>query len=91
MKFNVKALAVGCAIFWGAVVLLVAVANLIWTGYGYSFLHAMASIYPGYRADASAGQIALVTLCATADGLIGGAIFGWLYNCLAGYFKSSAE
>ena len=87
MKFNIKALAVACALFWGAVVLLVALANLIWSGYGYSFLHAMASIYPGYRADPSAGQIVLVTVFATIDGLIGGAVFGWLHNRLVEAFK----
>ena len=91
MKFDVKALATGCAIFWGAVVLMVALANVIWTGYGFSFLHALASIYPGYDATPNAWQVVMVTLYATADGLIGGAIFGWLYNCLAGYYKKTAE
>ncbi|MDE3200268.1 MAG: hypothetical protein KGN79_05040 [Acidobacteriota bacterium] len=88
MKFNVKALAVGCAIFWGAVVLLVAVSNLIWSGYGYSFLHAMASIYPGYRAVPTVEQVVLVTVFATADGLIGGAVFGLLYNWLTDRFAA---
>jgi hypothetical protein len=82
MKFNVKALALGCAILWGAAVLLVGVANLICPHYGQQFLEMLASGYPGYHATRSVAQVALVTLYAAADGLIGGGVFGWLYNRL---------
>ena len=82
MKFNIKALALACAILWGAAILLVGLANLIWGSYGQHFLQIL-SFYPGYHATRSIGQVVLVTLYAVADGLIGGAVFGWLYNRLA--------
>jgi hypothetical protein len=83
MKFNVKALALACAILWGASVLAVCLINLACAGYGQHFLEILSSFYPGYHATRSLVQIVIVTLYATADGLIGGAVFGWLYNWLA--------
>lgn len=83
MKFNVKALALACAILWGGSVLAVGIANLIWSGYALGFLQFLSSFYPGYHATRSIIEVVIVTLYALADGLIGGALFGWLYNCLA--------
>ena len=83
MKFDVKALALACAILWGGAILLVGLANLIWGGYGQHFLQTLSSCYPGYHATRSIGEVVIVTLYAVADGLIGGAVFGWLYNRLA--------
>ena len=83
MKFNIKALAIACAILWGGCVFLVGLANLIWSGYAVNCLQWLESFYPGYHATRSIGEVALVTLYAIADGLIGGAVFGWLYNRLA--------
>ncbi len=68
--------------FFGAGGLLVGVANLIWAGYGVHFLEWRASFYPGYHATRSFGEVDIVTLYALADGLIGGAVLGWLYNHL---------
>ena len=87
MKINIKALAVACASLWGGAVLVVALVNLICGCYAQHFLELLASFYPGYHAARSIGEIAIVTLYAIADGLIGGAVFGWLYNRLA---KSTA-
>ncbi len=87
MKLDTKALALTGAILWGAIVLLMALANLIWSGYGHDFLQMLSSWYPGYNAARSAGEVIIVTLYAIVDGLIGGAIFGCLYNALA---KSSS-
>ena len=82
MKFNITALALACAILWGAAVLLVALVNLFSAAYGQHFLEMLSSCYPGYHAARSVVQVVIVTLYAIADGLIGGAIFGWLYNGL---------
>jgi hypothetical protein len=82
MKFNVKALAIACAILWGGCVFLTGLANLIWSGYAQRFLEVLASFYPGYHATRSIGEVVIVTLYAIVDGLCGGAIFGWLYNRL---------
>ena len=83
MKFDIKALALACAILWGGAILLVAVANLICGSYGQHFLEMLASFYPGYHAARSIAQVAIVTLYAVADGLIAGVVVGWLYNRLA--------
>jgi hypothetical protein len=56
------------------------VANLIWAGYGVQFLHWLASFYPGYTASRNFGQVVIATLYALLDGLLGGMVFGWLYN-----------
>jgi hypothetical protein len=84
MKLNVKALAFTAGILWGLVVLLVGLANLIWSGYGGGFLQMMASIYPGYQATASIGEVIVGTLYALVDGGICGLGFAWLYNLFAG-------
>ena len=82
MKFDVKALALAWAILWGGAVLLVALVNLAWAGYGHSFLEMLSSWYPGYTAARNIVEVVIVTVYAIADGLFGGGIFGWLYNRL---------
>ena len=86
MKFNIKALALTCAILWGAAVLLVALVNLRCGAYGQHFLEMLASCYPGYHAARSIPQVVIGTLYAVAD-------FGWLYNWLAkiAWFSSAPE
>jgi hypothetical protein len=86
MQFNLRALMLTTGLLWGGAVLLVAIANLIWTGYGAAFLQLVASIYPGYQAGTGIGSVVLVTIYAFIDGAIGGAIFGWLYNTLSKKF-----
>ena len=81
MKLCVKALALASGILWGGCVFCVGVANLIWGGYGVHFLQWLSSFYPGYNAGRSFGEVVIVTLYALVDGLVGGAIFAWLYNC----------
>ncbi|MGO8794615.1 MAG: hypothetical protein ACLQLC_07320 [Candidatus Sulfotelmatobacter sp.] len=83
MKINVKALAVASAILWGAAMLGMGLANLIWSGYGQQFLQTIASVYFGYHATRSIAGVIVGTLYGAVDGLIGGAIFAWLYNQFA--------
>jgi len=87
MKFNVGALAAAIGLFWGGSILLVGVSNLIWSGYGSAFLQLAASIYPGYKASATFGQVIIGTLYGLVDGAIGGAIFAWLYNWVSTFFR----
>lgn len=84
MRFNVKALAITAGALWGACLFLVGLANLIWDGYGGGLLQLVASIYPGYHGAAGFGSVLVVTLYAVLDGAICGAVFGWLYNTVAG-------
>ena len=84
MKLNIKALAFAIAILWGGAVFLVGIANLIWSGYGMAFLKLLASVYPGYHASGSFGDLIVGVLYALLDGVVGSLIFGWLYNWFVG-------
>jgi hypothetical protein len=86
MKCNVTALTLTAGLFWGGAILLVALSNLIWPGYGRAFLELTASIYPGYHPGSGAGSVVTGTLYGLVDGAIAGAIFGWLYNLLSRQF-----
>lgn len=83
MKFSTKGLALTSAILWGSAMLVMGVANLIWADYGQLFLQTMSSVYPGYHATRSIAEVIVGTLYGVVDGLIGGAVFAWLYNQFA--------
>ena len=91
MKLDVKSTAVALAVVWGGwAMFLTGVANLIWPDYGQSFLEMMASVYPGYQATASFGQVLIGTLYGAVDGAVIGAIFAWLYNFCASRLSAAA-
>ena len=83
MRFSVIPLALALAVFWGAAILVVAVANLIWPNYGRAFLDLAASLYPGYHPGSGLASVITVTLYGLVDGAVGGALFAWLYNFVA--------
>ncbi len=84
MKLDIKGMAITLGLVWGAAVLLVGIANLMWPNYGQVFLELVASIYPGYTAGASVGQLIVGTFYGLVDGAVGGAVIAWLYNLFAG-------
>ena len=85
MKLDVKAVALTLGLFWGVLAMfLTGLANLIWDGYGQGFLEVMASVYPGYQATSSFGDVIVGALYGLVDGAVCGAILAWLYNRLAG-------
>ena len=87
MRLDIKATAVTLALLWGVfAMLLTGLANLIWPGYGQALLDVMASIYPGYQATPSLGQVLIGTLYGLLDGAVGGAVVAWLYNTCAARF-----
>lgn len=90
MKFNVTALALTSGLFWGAAILIVASANLIWPNYGRTFLDLAASVYSGYKPGSGIGSVVIATVYGLVDGAIAGAVFGWLYNLLANLRSGSA-
>ena len=55
---------------------------MIWPGYGLAFLQLCASVYPGYHPGSGLGSVFIGAVYALFDGLIGGAIFAWLYNLI---------
>lgn len=81
MRLSVKSLALSMGILWGAAVLLVGIANLIWPGYGVAMLELASSIYPGYSIGGF-GSVIVGAIYAFVDGAIGGSILAWLYNSL---------
>jgi hypothetical protein len=84
MKLNLKALVLTAGILWAMAVFFVGVLNLIWSGYGGAFLQLIASIYPGYHATSSVGDLIVGALYALVDGAICGLVFGLLYNMFVG-------
>jgi ABC-type phosphate transport system permease subunit len=84
MKLSLRALALTSGILWALALLMTGVCNLIWPRYGHAFLKLMASIYPGYHASGSIGDLIVGTLYALLDGAICGFVFGWLYNFFLG-------
>ena len=91
MKLSIRALVFAAAVLWGATVLVVGLANVLWPPYGQAFLTMLDSIYPGYHATGSAGSVAVGTMYAAVDGAIGGLLFGWLYNFCAGCCRSAGQ
>ena len=87
MKLNLKALTLTLALLWAGTLFIMGVANLAWPGYGKAFLQVMASIYPGYAASGSFGDVIVGSLYALVDGAILGFILGGLYNLMAGKFS----
>lgn len=90
MKFRIRALALAVGVIWAGGIFMVGVANLASAGYGSAFLQLLASIYPGYSATASFGQVIIASLYGLVDGAVGGAIFAWLYNWLTTLFSPAA-
>jgi hypothetical protein len=84
------AFTVALALLWSGAILFVGLANLCWPPYGKAFLELMASVYPGYHAEAHVGSVIVGMLYGLLDGVIGGAVFGWLYNFLVGRFSKKA-
>jgi hypothetical protein len=80
MKLNLKAFAFTCAIIWGLGLFLITWWLVIIEGStgGTTFI---GRVYLGYEISPLGSIIGL--LWGLVDGLIGGAIFAWLYNRLA--------
>ena len=77
MKINTKALAISAGITWGLVVFLLTVWFLV-MGYNGNLLAKLGSIYIGYSVSWLGAFIGLIY--GFVDGLIGGALLGYLYN-----------
>lgn len=84
MKLNLKALTLTAGILLAVAVFLTGLANLIWPGYGTTFLQCVASVYPGYDATGAFGDLIVGMLYGLIDGAVAALVFGWLYNLLVG-------
>lgn len=84
MKLSIRGLALAAGLLWGGGLLVIGLANLAWPGYAAEMLKTCSSIYPGYHASGTFGDLIVGALYGFVDGGIGGAIFAWLYNTLSG-------
>ena len=89
MRLNLKAITLTAGIIWALAIFLVGIVNLIWTGYGYAFLEVIASLYPGFNAEGSFGDVIIGTLYALVDGAACGFVFGLVYNLFAGKISTA--
>lgn len=90
MTLSVKAFALTAALLWGGAIFFLDLAHMIWPGYGSAFLDVVRSIYPGYAQTTGVVALLVGTVYAFVDGLVGGAIFAWLYNALGGRASPAA-
>ena len=67
IRFNIAALALAAGLFWGAAILIVSAANLLWPGYGRLFLDLAGSIYPGYRPGGGPSSVIVGTFYGLVD------------------------
>ena len=86
MKLNVKAFALTCGIIWGFGLFF-----LTWWIIAFDGITGeptmIGRLYRGYSISPGGSLIGFVW--ASIDGLIGGAVFAWLYNWLAGRFRGA--
>ena len=84
IRLNIRAMTFGLGILWGATVLVTGLANHIWPGYGMGFMQLLASVYPGYKASGSLGDLFAGVVYALVGGALFGLVLAWLYNRLLG-------
>jgi len=84
MKLNVKAFALTCGLVWGVALFLLTWWIIAFDGASGDPTF-IGSLYRGYNISPVGSIIGLVW--AFVDGAIGGAIFAWLYNFIAGRSK----
>ena len=87
MKLNIKAFALTCALVWGAGLFLLTwwIIAIRGASGDITFIGRM---YYGYSISPLGSVIGLAW--ALVDGLIGGAVFAWIYNTLVARFSESA-
>jgi len=80
MKLNVKAFALACGFIWGFGLFFLTWWIIAFDG-ATGEVTMIGRLYRGYSITPAGSIIGL--LWAFTDGLVGGAIFAWLYNLLA--------
>jgi hypothetical protein len=90
MKLNVKAFALTCALIWGLGLFVITWWIIIFEGQSdpASPPPFIGLVYRGYHFTAAGSFFGLIW--GFVDGLIGGAIFAWLYNLIAGNKEQNA-
>jgi hypothetical protein len=81
VKLNIKAFALTCGILWGLGLFFLTWWIIAFDGTGNSPM-IIGRIYRGYTISPVGSVVGLIW--AFFDGLVGGAIFAWVYNKFAG-------
>jgi hypothetical protein len=86
MRLSVRAMAMSAALVWGVGgMFATGLLNLLWPKYGEHFLLTMSSVYPGYHATRTIGEVLVGTGYGLTDGAICGLLFAWVYNLFASH------
>jgi hypothetical protein len=86
MKLNVQAFALTCGIIWGVGLFFITWWIILFSGATDEAIF-ISRVYLGYRISPLGSIIGLIW--ASVDGLIGGAIFAWLYNRITSRISST--
>lgn len=91
MKLSLKAFTLAGALVWGGYgIFLTGLGNMILPSYGEHFLLTFTSVYPGFHASRTWGDLLVGTAYGMADGGFGGFLLAWFYNLFAGGGKASS-
>lgn len=85
MRLNVKAFALACGLIWGFGLFFLTWWIIAFDG-ATGEMTMIGRLYRGYHITPIGSLIGLIW--AFVDGLIGGAIFAWLYNLLIARFSN---
>jgi hypothetical protein len=85
MKLSPLAMGITTGLLLAGALLLVGLVAMAAPGYGQPVLTGIASVYPGFDNTGTVGDLLIGTLYIAVDGLVGGLVLAWLYNCLAGF------
>ena len=80
MRLNVKAFALTCGLVWGLGLFLLTWWIMVFEG-STGEITLIGQVYRGYNISPLGSIFGLIW--ALIDGMIGGAIFAWLYNLIA--------
>lgn len=83
MQLSIKGAAIAGGILWGGGVLITGLLNLANASYAVAFLQVMSSLYPGFHASHTFGDVIVGTLYGLLDGGVAGLILAWLYNAFS--------
>jgi hypothetical protein len=84
VKLSIRGMTFAGALLWGGCLLFVGLLNLGLPAYGTNFLQMMSSVYPWFHASRSFGDVLIGTADGLVDGAVAGFLFAWLYNAFAG-------
>ena len=83
MRLSIKGATIAGGLLWGGGLLTAGLLNLANAHYAAGFLAVMSSLYPGFQASRTSGDVIVGTLYGLVDGAFAGFFFAWLYNAFS--------